>query len=236
MGLSRRSGGDGAAGPPEHHVVTVMVENRRPIENRREHMDEVRGADAKKRLREIMLSRRDGLSIEERDLKSSAIAASVIGMPEFQRAGTVMVYASFRSEVDTGPLISWCRQRGKRVVFPKVTGAGTMEVFLVADPRLDLEPGVWGIPEPKEGLERVDPSEIDVVIVPGAAFDLHGGRLGYGGGFYDAYLPGVRADTSLVGVAFGAQVVESVPTGGHDVRMDVLVTETDLTRFVGRGN
>lgn len=198
-------------------------------------MDEVRGAKAKKPLREIMLSRRDSLSAEERTLKSSAIAARLTAMPELQNAKTVMAYASFRSEVDTGPLISWCREQGKRVALPKVTGAGTMEVFPVGDPQVDLEPGAWGILEPRSGLERLDPSEIDVVVVPGVAFDLRGGRLGYGGGFYDAYLPSVRADALLVGIAFREQVVECVPMGRHDLRMDVLVTEADLTPFVGPG-
>jgi 5-formyltetrahydrofolate cyclo-ligase len=195
-------------------------------------MDEVRGAKAKKPLREIMLLRRDNLSAEERMLKSGAITVKLTGVPELENANTVMVYASFRSEVDTGPIISWCRQQGKRVALPKVTGAGTMEACLVGDPRVDLQPGVWGILEPASGSECLDPSEIDVVIVPGVAFDLHGGRLGYGGGFYDAYLSGVRADTLLVGIAFGAQVVASVPTDRHDVRMDVLVTETDVTPCV----
>ena len=199
-------------------------------------MDEVRGTRAKKALREIMILRRDSLSAEERTLMSGAIAARLTGMPELENVKTVMAYASFRSEVDTGLLISWCRQQGKRVALPKVAGAGTMEAFLVADPRVDLRPGVWGIPEPRSGLERVDPSEIDVVIVPGVSFDLCGGRLGYGGGFYDAYLPGVRADTLLVGIAFRAQVVGCVPIGRHDVGMDVLVTETDLTPCLGRAS
>ena len=142
-----------------------------------------------------------------------------------------MVYASFRSEVDTASVISWCREQGKRIALPKVTGVGTMEVFLVGDPQVDLEAGVWGIPEPRSGLERARPSEIDVVIVPGVAFDLHGGRLGYGGGYYDTYLPSVPADRLLVGIAFRAQVVDCVPMGPHDRRMDVLVTEDCVHRF-----
>jgi 5-formyltetrahydrofolate cyclo-ligase len=180
----------------------------------------------KRQVREIMLARRDGLASEERAAKSSVIAARLTGMPEFQNAVTVMLYASFRSEVETGPIISWCLEQGKRVALPKVTRVGTMEAFLVVDPQAELEPGVWGIPEPRSGLARVDPREIDAVTVPGAAFDLRGGRLGYGGGFYDAYLPRLRADAPLVGIAFQEQVVDCVPMGPHDVRMDMLVTET----------
>ena len=194
-------------------------------------MDEVWAAKAKKALRQIILSKRDSLSAEERAIKSNGIAARLEGMPELGKAKTVMVYASFGSEVDTAPLISWCREQEKRIALPKVTGVGTMEVFLVGDPQVDLEVGVWGIPEPKSGLERARPSEIDVVIVPGVAFDLHGGRLGYGGGYYDTYLPSVQADRPLVGIAFRAQVVDCVPMGRHDRRMDILVTEDCVHRF-----
>ena len=194
-------------------------------------MDEVWAAKAKKALRQMMLSKRGSLSSEERMVKSNAIAARLEGMPELGNAKTVMLYASFRSEVDTGALISWCRGQGKRVALPKVTGAGTMEAFLVGDPRVDLEAGVWGIPEPTSGLERVEPSEIDIVIVPGVAFDLHGGRLGYGGGYYDTYLPCVGPDRLLVGIAYRSQVVECVPMGRHDLRMDVLVMEDGVHRF-----
>jgi 5-formyltetrahydrofolate cyclo-ligase len=196
-------------------------------------MNDVQGSKAKKQLREIMLRRRDSLSSEERALKSRAITARLVGMQELQDARTVMAYASFRSEVDTGPLIAWCREQGKTLALPKVTGPVTLEAFLVRDPQVDLQPGVWGISEPTSGLERVDPSALDVVIVPGVAFDLRGGRLGYGGGFYDAYLPRLRPDTLLVGAAFQVQVVQRVPMARHDTRVDVLVTEIRLSRKNG---
>src|SRR5665648_1249768 len=90
------------------------------------------------------------------------------------------------------PLLSWALERGKAVCFPRVLGPRRMAAYRIADPAADLVPGAWGIPEPREGLEEVPPERMDAVVVPGAAFDAAGRRCGYGGGFYDTYLPCTR--------------------------------------------
>ena len=96
----------------------------------------------------------------------------------------------------------------------------------MTDLRSDLIAGRWDIPEPRPGLPLVDPATIDVVIVPGSAFDRAGGRMGYGGGFYDTFLTRLRPDARRIGIGFDLQVVERVPREAHDLCVDLIVTET----------
>ena len=100
-----------------------------------------------------------------------------------------------------------------------------MEAFVTTDPTTDLVPGRYDIPEPREGLAPVDPAVIDVVIVPGSAFDRAGGRIGYGGGFYDGFLRRLRPAAPRIGIGFEAQLVERVPREAHDLCVDLVVTE-----------
>jgi 5-formyltetrahydrofolate cyclo-ligase len=105
-----------------------------------------------------------------------------------------------------------------------------MAAFRVADPARDLVPGAWGIPEPREGLPEVPPQEMDLVLVPGSAFDAEGDRCGYGGGFYDTYLPLTRPGTPWVALAFELQLVPAVACEPHDLPVTVIVTEERVIR------
>ena len=97
----------------------------------------------------------------------------------------------------------------------------------VHDLALDIAPGRWNIPEPRPGFcPRAAPETVDWVLVPGVAFDAQGGRLGYGGGFYDRLLPLLRTDISRAAAAFELQMVDCVPRGKHDLAIDLIITET----------
>ena len=185
----------------------------------------------KKLVRRRVLERRDRLSTEQQERLSASIRERFVALPEVLAANTVMCFVSFRSEVLTGPIIRWCLAQGKAVVVPRVMAPRHMEAFALTDLEKDLSPGSFGIPEPREGLERVPPRRIDVVIVPGSVFDLSGDRLGYGGGFYDSFLPRLRRGVPRVAIAFELQVLDDVPEEHHDLPMDLLVTETGVRRF-----
>lgn len=185
---------------------------------------------AKPELRRRALAARDALPGMERARLSVAVCARAAALPELTAAATIMLFAAFRSEVDTEPLVSWALERGKTVCFPRVLGSRRMAAYRVTDPATDLVPGAWGIPEPREGLEEVPPECIDVVVVPGAAFDAAGRRCGYGGGFYDAYLPLTRAGVPWVALAFEAQLVDELPCEPHDLAVGAIVTEARLIR------
>ncbi len=153
-------------------------------------------------------------------------------LPELKTATSVMCFVSFGSEVDTAPLVRWCLEQGKRVALPRIVGRRHMEAFWVTDPAADLESGSYGIREPRSGLPQASPEAIDLIVVPGSAFDRSGDRMGYGGGFYDTFLPRLRPGTPRVAVAFDLQLVDDVPEEGHDLSVDVLVTERGVLRCV----
>ncbi len=132
-----------------------------------------------------------------------------------------MFFAAFRSEVETGPMIRHALASGKRVILPKVKGK-ELGLFEVKNFDRDVSPGAWGIPEPRESSPaRLD--KIDLIIVPGAAFDEQGNRLGYGAGYYDKLLPSFKGTT--VALAFEEQIVSKVPADPHDVPVRKIVTE-----------
>ena len=142
-------------------------------------------------------------------------------MPEYKSAHTVLFFASFRTEVDTAPMIRRALTFGKRVVLPKVEGA-ELALLEIADFDNDVAPGAWGIPEPR-GSTSVTLDEIDLIVVPGAVFDERGNRLGYGAGFYDKLLPAFKKMT--VALAFEIQIVSAVPVELHDVPIRKIITE-----------
>jgi len=185
---------------------------------------------AKRAARERALSRRDALSRERRGRLSAAICARAAALPELEAAGTVLLFGSFRTEIDTSPLIAWALARGRVVCLPRVLAPHVMAAYRIRDVDADLEPGAWGIPEPRAGLPEIAPEAIGAVVVPGAAFDVECRRCGYGGGFYDTYLPLTRAGVPRVALAFEAQIVDEVACESHDLAVDAVVTEDRVIR------
>jgi len=175
----------------------------------------------KKDIRKKALAARDALSPGKRTAKSREIEERLFSLPEFKSARVILFFASFRSEVDTGPMIRRALTFGKRVVLPKVTGT-ELVLHEIADLDKDVSPGMWGIPEP-HGSRPVMLEEIDIIIVPGAAFDEQGNRVGYGAGFYDKLLSAFGKMT--VALSFECQIVSNVPAEMHDIPIKKIVTE-----------
>jgi 5-formyltetrahydrofolate cyclo-ligase len=185
---------------------------------------------AKREVRRRVLAARDALPAAERGRLSDAVCARAAGLAEIVAASTLLVFASFRSEVDTAGLIAWALEHGKVVCLPRVLGPQTMTACRIQDPAADLAPGAWSIPEPCAGLEEIPAERMDVVVVPGSVFDAAGRRCGYGGGFYDSYLPRTRPGTPWVALAFEAQLVDELPCEAHDLAVTAIVTETRVIR------
>ncbi len=176
-----------------------------------------------------------GLASAARQKQPDALATSriitdrLMNLGVYQRAECVLWYVGVRHEVATRQALPAALAEGTRTVVPYCLGE-RLELFRLT--KMDqLTRGAYGIPEPVSALRenpefRVDAAELDLVVVPGVAFDVHGGRLGHGQGYYDRLLAGVRRRTVLVGIAFDCQVVDRVPVEDHDVRMDVLVTQS----------
>ena len=182
----------------------------------------------KRFLRDGARSRRDDMDYRTRAVLSRAIVRDIVETSIYRRSDTVMAYASFGSELQTDGFMRHVLYQDKTLILPKVDRQrGVLDVYRVRDPARDLRVGTWGIREPgPDRCARVDPDSIDFVLVPGLAFDPRGGRLGYGGGFYDKLLADVLSPCAwLVAGAFEGQMVEKVPEDEHDVSMDVVVTE-----------
>ena len=189
--------------------------------------------DERHSLRKQILGARDLLSASERLDKSSSATQNFWSLPEMQYWSTLFIYVHFRSELETLELIHRCLSEGKRVAVPLVDASTvSMIPLLIKDPEKDLVPGYYGIPEPDPQKSlRVAAREIDAAVIPGSVFDIHGGRLGYGGGYYDRFLVNDAPQAKRIGLAFEMQVVEQVPVQPHDQPLDILVTEKRIVNI-----
>jgi 5-formyltetrahydrofolate cyclo-ligase len=200
-----------------------------PEDARNESGEPAVGLD-KHEARSCALDARASLTEAEREQLALSVSARAVELPEIAIASTVMLFASFRTELDTTPIAAWVLRAGKTLCLPRVLGARRMAAYRVTDLAADLESGKWGIPEPHEGLPEVPPEAVDLVFVPGSAFDDDGHRCGYGGGFYDNYLPRTRPGTPWVALAFEAQLVPGICCEAHDLPVTAIVTERRVIR------
>jgi 5-formyltetrahydrofolate cyclo-ligase len=184
----------------------------------------------KRTLRREIFKVRDALTRAEIETKSRAIAARLYDLPAYRESRTILFFLSFRSEVDTAPMVVASIARGKQVAVPKaVPETRQLIPSLLLDPQRDLAPGFYGIPEPHpKSLRPLDPGALDLIIVPGVAFDESGNRLGYGGGYYDRFFPLLKPRVPLVALAFELQILSAVPVDQWDRRVDYIVTEKRL--------
>jgi 5-formyltetrahydrofolate cyclo-ligase len=182
---------------------------------------------AKRALRREIVARRDAFPPDERAERSRRIVDRLLGLPEVAAAHTVLAFWSFGSEVDTSGLLERLHGSGRRVVLPRIEGAELVAAaYAPGDP---VSPTPFGAGEPM-GPEVVHPEEVDVVITPGVAFDRTGRRVGYGGGYYDRLLGRLRPGVAAIAIAFALQIVDEVPEGRADRRVDVIVTEEEVVR------
>ena len=185
----------------------------------------------KAEVRKLCLSQRANLGELERKSRSWMIQQKLQNLPEFQQAQTVMLFLNFRDEVETTALAEETLLCRKKLILPRCAPHGVLLPIEVRDLAVDIEPGLWGIREPKLKLDQVDPSEIDLVIVPGAGFDLQGNRLGYGGGYYDRFFMLVNPSTPRIAIAFECQIIAQVPVDKYDAKMTMLITENEVYYF-----
>jgi 5-formyltetrahydrofolate cyclo-ligase len=182
---------------------------------------------AKRALRRAVLAERDALPLEERSAGSEEIAERFLELPEVADARTVMGFWSFGSEVDTAPLIAGLRSRGTTVALPRIEGSQVVPV--VATSGAAMAETSFGAMEPVEG-RVLEVAQLDLVVLPGVAFDRSCDRVGYGGGYYDRLLGMRREGAAAIAIAFSIQIVDGVPTGAFDRRIDGVVTELEVIR------
>lgn len=190
-------------------------------------MSEIAGAKAAKReVRAKARAMRNAVLPDARKEKSIAICRRIERRAWLGGARAVMVYAAVRGEVDLTSLIKGLLSKDCIVAFP-VIDAERKSIAPVAVASLrELVPGAFGIPAPPPGGLRLDPEELDAVIIPGLVFDREGYRVGYGGGYYDRFLPTIREDALRIGVVYHDLLWPKLPREPFDERVDWVVTES----------
>jgi 5-formyltetrahydrofolate cyclo-ligase len=180
-----------------------------------------------------MTERRGALSADEARRRSAEMAERLRQLPELGAARSIAAFLAKPGEIDPAAALDDAQRRGATVVYPRVTaGQPRLRFHLVTD-RAQLRPGFHGVLEPDAGCPEVPLSDIQLFVVPGLAFDPHGRRLGYGGGYYDEVGAEVRRRQEgalLVAVGFDFQVVATCPAGEGDVAVDLVVTDERVIR------
>jgi 5-formyltetrahydrofolate cyclo-ligase len=184
---------------------------------------------AKEELRKRLAAVRRALSTDTRASHARNMSRLLTAEPEFEKAGVVLAYSALRFEIDPRQVIEAAWALGKSVALPRIvaeTRALTLHVYRPGD---ELAESGFVVKEPRADAERVDPKAVDLVLVPGLAFDQRGHRLGYGQGYYDRLLP-TLPNARRFGLCYELSLLVEVPAADHDVPVDALVTERRVLR------
>jgi 5-formyltetrahydrofolate cyclo-ligase len=179
---------------------------------------------------------------KNKDHISAIAVASLVRLPEYRAAHTILWYLDCRSELRTRHALPEALASGKKIIVPYCTvddfGANKLGLWWLQNMD-ELVVGKWNILEPPrdrwgEPGREFEPEQIDLVIVPGVGFSRSGGRMGNGQGYYDRLLNRLRPDCTLIGLCYESQLFDDLIVGPHDVFMDKVVTEKAVYEGQGR--
>ncbi|MGE5631427.1 MAG: 5-formyltetrahydrofolate cyclo-ligase [Caulobacteraceae bacterium] len=186
-------------------------------------------------IRKQMLERRSGMNTGDVEKLSGSIMERLLESGLLSCLSDIMVYLDFKKEVKTDSIISYCLENGKNIYVP-VCIPETHELVASRIVSLDdLHSGFYGIREP--GLHSIRLSDsrlLDLILVPGVAFDKSGNRLGFGAGYYDRFMSRLGSGVKKVALAYSFQLVDQVPSGEYDVPLDFIVTEKEIINCTGK--
>lgn len=176
----------------------------------------------KKTIRDYLVKRRGKLDEDFVQLNSEIIKKKLLKLDIFRRSDNIGLYFSKDNEIDTNKLIFEIID-SKKVFLPKINEQDIeFREFTTKD---ELKKGKFGIIEPIEDRNLIDPKKLDAVIVPGVGFDAKGGRIGRGLGYYDRFLKKIQTKIPIVALAFDFQILDVIPTEKNDVPVDIIITE-----------
>ncbi|WP_425446268.1 5-formyltetrahydrofolate cyclo-ligase [Dethiothermospora halolimnae] len=181
----------------------------------------------KKDMRKKILNTRNNMKNADVNEKSNKIISTIKKLKEFKEGSNIMVYLSFNNEVNSFPLIEYCKKKGKKVIIPYCKKKGK-EIIPTELKNMDLElkKSSFGYLEQKpEFLRPIDMEKIDLIIIPGIGFDKKCYRLGYGAGYYDRFLARLNFKIPTIGVCYDYQILDAIMTEDFDIPMDYIVTE-----------
>ena len=171
---------------------------------------------------------RDSIPESEKKKLDSLITQHVITWETFLKSACIFCYVSYRSEVNTYPILAHALKVGKEVAIPRVDReTRTMRAYLISHLERELCPGSYGILEPIALCPEAEHSKIGLIIAPGLAFTRTGGRLGYGSGYYDRFLK-KNSKIPVCALTYERMIYDYLPVKEHDVPVDYLITESGL--------
>lgn len=183
----------------------------------------------KNKIRKQILEARDSLMSETRLNLSKQIWQLLFSLTEYQKAQQIMIYLNFRSEVETIPFLEHLFQDQKKVYAPVTDPQNkTFTAYQLLPNMYKLVKGPYGIFQPQQIGLPLDPYLINLIIVPGAVFDLNCQRIGYGAGYYDRFIPKLSKTATIIGIAYELQIVEQIAADKHDQPMDFVITENRI--------
>ncbi|MDD3818550.1 MAG: 5-formyltetrahydrofolate cyclo-ligase [Actinomycetota bacterium] len=184
----------------------------------------------KKSIREKVQRERNNLPVSYREKSSKTIAKKFLNCSFYTSSGNILIYYPFRNEVETTLIIESALKDNKNIILPRVCNK-ELELYYVTDPEKQLEVGAYGIMEPISSMcKPAKISDIEIAIVPGVSFDKKFYRLGYGGGYYDRFLSSIPEKVKKIALCFDIQVVDSLPASSHDIKVDMIITESKIYR------
>ena len=184
----------------------------------------------KKYIRKEILSIRNNMNQQEKQKSDTLIKESFLESDYYKNSKNIFIYISYSSEIDTKDIINTALNEGKSVFVPR-TVFQTKVMDAVRIKSLDnLKKDKYGILEPSEDEPYLNPDDLDLIVVPGVAFDREGGRTGYGAGYYDRYFKKLNKKISKVALAYDFQIINNVPMNNEDVRVDCIITEKEIIK------
>ncbi|MGE0243188.1 MAG: 5-formyltetrahydrofolate cyclo-ligase [Nitrososphaeraceae archaeon] len=185
----------------------------------------------KSEIRRKILSKRNSIYKNTIIKNSKFISNKIIAIDEYQSSKSLGIYYPIGSEVQTFDLIRHSLNNDKIVCLPKIIDSTTIEFFKIIEnsfEKISFRKGKYGILEPSISKDSID--KIDMLIIPGIAFDLNGNRIGYGKGYYDRFLSSKKAK-HIIGLAYEIQLLNNIPNNDLDVPVDIIVTERRIIRI-----
>lgn len=178
----------------------------------------------KKKLRLEVIKRRDELEKEYKVKADKIILEKIRESNLYKKSKNIFIYVGFGSEINTLDYIKIFIGDGKKICVPRTDLKNKVMCAVNIESIDELKISSYGIMEPSEDKEEMRKDDIDLVILPGVAFDNNGGRIGYGGGYYDRFLKDI-IDTPKVALAYQIQIVDKIELEKHDIKYDFLITE-----------
>ena len=179
----------------------------------------------KNKIRKDIIVKRDSLDLEKKRNFDQIIIGKLKETEEYRKSRNVFIYIGFGSEIDTAKYIEEFLIEGKKVFVPRTNMViKTMEAVEITSLK-ELERNKLGILEPTKDKEAIDKNQLQLIIMPGVAFDMKRGRIGYGGGYYDKYMENIDSSIPKIALAYELQIIDMVPSEEHDIFPDTIITE-----------